>query len=241
MLRHDPNATTRAAAAEALGNYVLLGELGKIRPEPFAAAVATLRESYLDEAEQTIVQRQALEAIAYTSEGDAEELITDAYGTDDEGIRISAILAMGRSADTRWGTIIRRELSNTNPRMRLEATRASGELQMRDAVEEIIALTDDVDQRVQAMALWALGQIGGTVARKTLSRFTSSEVPDLQAAAREALQELEFFHGDTASFFGPPSEFSGGTEEQWDLPELLDDATVDGEEDDEDDDDEAWD
>lgn len=238
ILRHDPAGAARAAAATALGDYVLLGELGKVRPELFEATVAALRATYLDEGEEAEVQRQALEAVAYTAEGGVAELIRDAYDAASEAMKISAVFAMGRSADTRWSTIIQHELTSTNPTMRMEATRASGELQLREAAREVASLTDDVDQSVRLTALWALGQIGGTVARKTLGEFVTSADPELRAVATEALQELEFFHGDPASFFGPPSDFSGDAEEPWEIADLFE-TMADDEDDDEDDED--WD
>lgn len=236
MLRHDPAPIAREAAAAGLAEYVLLGELGKIRQEPFETAVIALRESYLDEGEQAAVRCQALEAIAYTGTGGVTELIRDAYQAEDEQMRISAVIAMGRSADENWSVIVRRELGSTNPKMRLKATRASGELQLREAVTEIVELTDDVAQPIRLAAVWALGQIGGKVAEKALRFLLESELDDseMQNAAREALQELEFFHGDPASFFGPPTRYDGETEESWGLDELLSDFG------DEDDDDVEW-
>lgn len=237
MLRHDPVVAARAAAATALGDYVLLGELGKIRSEPFETAVAVLRETCLNDAEEIEVQRQALEAIAYTAEGGAAELIRAAYENANEAMQISAVFAMGRSADTRWSTIIQHELTSTDPVMRMAATRASGELELRRAAKEVAGLTDDVDQAVRLMALWALGQMGGAVARKTLNAYVRSADPELRAAAQEALQELEFFHGDPASFFGPPSDFSGDAEEPWTDADLFEDDSDDQDDDENNDDD----
>lgn len=231
LLRHDVAAAARAAAAAALGDYVLLGELGKTRPEPFEAAVAALRESLQDETEVVEVHQQAIAAIAYTEEEWITAFIQEAYEHADAAMRISAIIAMGHSANPRWQRLIIRELSSANPTMRFHATRAAGELQLRDAVEDVARLTDDVDQKVRLMALWALGQIGGPVSRRTLDGFLESEDPEMQRTAKEALQELEFFYGDTSSFFGPPSDFSGDAEEPWAFTDLLDNAIEDADDD----------
>jgi HEAT repeat protein len=210
---------------------VLLGELGKTRPEPFNAAVAALRESLQDKTKAIEVQQQAIAAIAYTEEEAIATFIQEAYENSDAAMRIGAVMAMGHSANPRWQRFIIRELSSANPAMRLHATRASGEIQLRDAVDDVARLTDDVNQEVRLMALWALGQIGGSVARRTLADFLESDDPEMQRTAQEALQELEFFYGDTGSFFGPPSDFSGDAEEPWAFTDLLDDAIEDADDD----------
>ncbi|MGC9468598.1 MAG: HEAT repeat domain-containing protein [Anaerolineae bacterium] len=216
LLRHDPAPQVRRAAAGALARFVLLGELEKIRPTPFDHAVSALLDSHRDGAEDLDVQRRAIESLAYTGERGVPDLISRAY--EDERMRKSALLAMGRSADKRWGAIVQRELRNPNPELRLEATRASGELQLREAVREVIELTEDTSPAIRQMALWSLGQIGGNLARKTLERFVDTDDETLSTAAQEALQELEFTYGALTSFFGPPEEYDGETEELWQVP-----------------------
>lgn len=222
LLKHDPVAGVRAAAAGALAKFVLLGELEKIRPGPFHAAVRALRDSYTDPGETLDVQRRAMESLAYTGEHNVPAIINSAYAHDDEAMRRGAVLAMGRSADKRWGKIVRHELRSPSPGMRLEATRACGELQLREAVQDIIEMVEDVDTRIRAMALWSLGQIGGNLARKTLQRYARTEDGALSEVAHEALQELEFLYGNISSFFGPPEEYDGETEELWQMPRLSD-------------------
>ena len=229
MLEQDPSIEARRAAAEGLGKFVLLGELQKLRPDPFHHTVLALCDAFLDRTQDLLVRRRALESMAYTGEHGVPEIIESAYAESDEGIRHSAVMAMGRSADARWGEIVQRELLSPNREMRFEATRACGELQLRESVNELVALTDDVDERIQTMALWALGQIGGNQARRTLQRFAGSSDQALASAAEEALQELEFFHGDLSSFFGPPERYDGETDGAWQLPGLgdLDDEDED--------------
>ena len=238
ILQNDPSGTVRVAAADALAKYVLLGELERMRRQLFNAAVLALRESYLNAAETAPVRRQALEAVAYTEEHGVRELIAGAYKDADEAMRISAILAMGRSANEEWGNIVRRELSSPIPDMRLEATRASGELQLAGAIDEIVDLADDVDQRIRATALWALGQIGGQVAHGVLAKYTSVEDEALRAAAEGALQELEFFSGDLADLLSPPGGVNHEADDLWYVPGLI---SLDHDDEDEDqDDDEDW-
>ncbi|MGC9348943.1 MAG: HEAT repeat domain-containing protein [Anaerolineae bacterium] len=231
MLRHDPDPFVRKAAAKALANYVLLGELQKIRPEPFHAAVEALIEAYTDRGEKREVQRQAVESMAYTGTHQVPEMIALAYKQEEPEMRGSAVFAMGRSADERWAPIVQHELHNPNPEIRFEATRACGELQLREAVEEIVELTDDVNQAIREMALWALGQIGGNLARRTLERYAESDQDAMRDAAQEALQELEFFYGDLSTFFGPPETYDGESEDAWEMPDWNLDDELDEEDD----------
>ncbi|MCD6286585.1 MAG: HEAT repeat domain-containing protein [Anaerolineae bacterium] len=237
ILKEDPSEAVRGAAAEALAKYVLLGELEKIRHRLFNRAVLALRESHLNISESPRVRRRALEAIAYTEEYGVPEMITAAYEDPDEALRISAILAMGRSANQEWGGIVRRELSSPLPDVRLRATRASGELQLTEAIHEIADLADDVDHRVRAAALWALGQIGGKVAHRTLSKVAATGDEALRTAAEEALEELEFFSDDLSAFFGPPGGAHDETDNLWHAPGLV---GQDNDDEGQDDDDEDW-
>ena len=200
-LREDEAITVRAAAAKSLGRFILLGELEKIRPEPYAMAYEATLATCQDTDEHVEVQRRALESLAYTDNEAVTKLIHEAYDAPEEKMRVSAVFAMGRSADTRWARYVRQELFSPNPELRYEATRACGELQLRETVPELEDLTDDVDPEIQEAALWALGQIGGNRAREILERYCSAENEATQTAAEAALDELEFLHGDMSEFF----------------------------------------
>jgi HEAT repeat protein len=219
-LTEDQAEEVRVAAAQCLAHFVLLGELQKIRPEPFDTACRALL-GRLDEADEESleVRRRALESIAYAGLDEVEDLIWAAYGHPEELMRISAVFAMGRSADGQWIKQVMNNLHHPNPAMRYEAARAAGELSAEEAVPDLVELTEDVDVEVQQAALGALGQIGGSQARRTLQRYVTSDDEAVREAARAALRELEFFHGDIDRFFGPPEDFSGEGGEPWSLNE----------------------
>lgn len=200
-LREDENIAARAAAATSLGRFVLLGELEKIRPAPFRLAYEALLAVCQDAEEHTDVRRRALESLAYVSNDAVNQLIHEAYAMPEEKVRVSAVFAMGRNADTCWANQVRQELFGPNPELRYEAARACGELQLREAVPELEELTDDADPEVQEAALWALGQIGGDKARQILERYCLAEDEATRTAAEAALDELEFLHGDLSEFF----------------------------------------
>ncbi|MBN1877668.1 MAG: HEAT repeat domain-containing protein [Anaerolineae bacterium] len=215
ILQKDISPLTRAAAAQSLGRFVLLGELNKIRPQAFETISNALITCHQTHQEDLEVRRCALESLAYTEHYGVPELIQAGYADTEEKMRISAVFAMGRSANRRWANIVHRELNNINPEMRYEATRACGELELHETTRDLIQLVEDVDSEVQAAALWSLGQIGGELARRTLERYTRDANEALQTAAQEALEELEFNRGDITTFFGPPTEFSGESELSW--------------------------
>jgi len=199
-LREDESVAVRAAAATSLGRFILLGELEKIRPDPHALAYDALLAVCQDVEEHVEIQRRALESLAYTNNETVAALIDRAYAAPEEKVHISAIFAMGRSADARWAGRVRQELFQSNPALRYEAARACGEIALGEAVPELEELADDVDPQVQEAALWALGQIGGDKARKILERYCTASNEATRTAAEAAMEELEFLHGDLTEF-----------------------------------------
>lgn len=236
----DAAAMVRAAAAHTLAHFVLLGELNKIRPRSFEIACQALIEAFNKPGESLDVRSRAIEALGYSGAHHVPEMVEAAYAHDAEQMRASAVMAMGRSADKRWSAIAIKELSSPNPEMRYKATRACGELGNREAVPILVELIEDVEPRIQEVALWSLGQLGGRVAQRALDRYVDSENPALRQAAHDALEELEFFLGDLSTFFGPPSEYDGESDVDWD-EDALDEEALDEDEMDEDEDDADYD
>ncbi len=200
-LREDESVSVRAAAARSLGRFVLLGELEKIRSGPREMAYEVLLEAHQAEDEDIEVQRRALESLAYVSDDAVVTSIRESYKSPVEKMRISAVCAMGRSADTSWEQDVQRELYSTNPKMRHEAARACGELQVSEAVSMLEELAEDTDTEVQQTAIWALGQIGGDRARQVLEHYCGVDDEALRSAAEAAVREFEFLHGDLEEMF----------------------------------------
>lgn len=200
-LREDPSVAARSAAAMSLGRFILLGELKKILNATRHLAYEALLVTCRDSGEHLEVRRRALESLAYTGDESVADLIRKAYVAPEEKMRISAVFAMGRSADKCWAKHVRQKIFDANPEMRYEAARACGELQLREATTELVELVEDVDIEVQEAALWALGQIGGEKAREVLERYSQDENEALQSAAAAALNELAFLHGDLGDLF----------------------------------------
>jgi HEAT repeat protein len=75
LLREDADEAVRAAAASALGRFVLLGELGEIEA-PLAMAVEKALLATIHTPEESVeVRRRAVEAVAYSGEAGIRDVI----------------------------------------------------------------------------------------------------------------------------------------------------------------------
>jgi HEAT repeat protein len=195
LLRCDPHPAVRAAAAVSLGRFVYRAECDELDERRGEMVRQALRHTMDDPEESIDVTRRALESLAHIADEALRRLIDRAYCHGDERLRESALFAMGRSADRFWSEIVLGDLLDPSPAIRYEAVRASGELQLRRAVPQIIELGDDADREVQLMAMWALGQIGGKRARAALQHWAAEENEARSVAAVAAvaaLEEIEF-------------------------------------------------
>jgi HEAT repeat protein len=194
LLQNDPSIPVRAAAALALGRFMLLGELQTLPADRHQPAYEALCAVFQDQAEPIEVRRRALEAVAYVSDEQVAALLQKAYDHPDDQMRLSAIFGMGRSADARWINTVIEGLYSVYPEIRYEAARACGELEAREAVPKLAVLIEDPDREVQQAALWALGQIGGDEARRLLQICVQAGDEVICDAAEDALAELELMH-----------------------------------------------
>lgn len=237
-LQTHASELVRAAAALRLGQFVLAGEYEEIPVNKIKPVLAALNDTYLSKTEPVEVRRRALEALAYHTSDALPEFIRAAYLDGHESLRISAVQAMGRSADEQWVKIVLDEINSTNPEMRFEAAQAGGMLEIPSAVKPLTHLLDDVDDQVQKMAVWSLGQIGGDVARQVLVHVLKSDQDYLVEAADEALAELEFKSGSLELKLLDMADADADEEdEEWLIDLLADDeedVDVDLDEDDED-------
>ncbi len=213
VLRNDEQVGVRAAAATALGAYVLAGELDEL-DAALAMRVEEALLAVLENSEEPVaVQSPALESIAYSGETGVRQLIEDAYYSPEEEMRVSSLVAMGRSADVHWRGYARAELLNPAPAMRAEAARACGELEAKAALRDLLELLTDDVQTVRLAAIFALGHIGGRDARDALHAVSESGEPAEAEAANEALEEMAFYADPNAiSFFDEAAD----EEDDWD-------------------------
>ncbi len=209
LLRQDDAMAVRAAAAGSLGRFLLLVELEELDERHGRLIRGALLEAIDSPEEDVEVRRRAIESIAYWGDECVRDIIAAAYEDLDESMRLSAVFSMGRSVDRFWADIVQSELSSPTPAMRYEAARACGELELKEAVPELIHLISDPDREVQFAAINALGQIGGRRARRALERCCASADEVTRLVAEDALAELRL--GEQLDFFdyGAAWEHSG--------------------------------
>lgn len=197
LMQTDPAIEVRAAAAAALSHYVLMAEWGQIPRTASARIVDTLLTEYEKPDTAVSVKRAALEALGATNHPRVTNLIEAAYAHDDFDMNLSAVFAMGSSADERWLPIVLEEMSSSSPEMRIEATRAAGIIGHADALPALARLAADEDLEVGYAVVEALAQMGGDLAYKMLSRMAEDEdFAHLQEAVDEALEEMEWLGGE---------------------------------------------
>jgi HEAT repeat protein len=196
-LRADPSPDVRAAAAQALGRFVLAGELEEIEEPVQVRILNDLLTTIHLVGESIDVRRRALESAAYAAPPEVMDALEVAYYDDDERMRLSAVVGMGRTCDPRWRDLVLKALESPVPAMRYEAALAAGELGLRAAVPRLIALGDDADRQVYSASIWALGQIGGPEAKQALlNAYAEAPDDDARAMVEEALAEHALLEGD---------------------------------------------
>jgi HEAT repeat protein len=198
LLQADPDAGVRAAAASALGRYVYLGEVEEL-PAKHARRVEAALLAVIRGGDELEVRRRALEALSFSSRPEVADLIAEAYGSPERLWRISAVFAMGRSADPRWTQAVLAELESGDPELRYEAARAAGELELQEAVPALKKLVDEGDIQVREAAIWSLGQAGGDEARAIVLDLLQAASDEERDFLEDALENLHF-HDELLEF-----------------------------------------
>lgn len=192
LMQQDPGANVRAAAASALGRFVYLGEIEEI-PEKQLRRIEDALLATITGGDELEVRRRALEALSFSGRPEVPPLIEQAYHSPEQKLRVSAVFAMGRSADPGWGEHVIAEIESDDPEIRFEAVRAAGELELREAVPALKRRLGDVDLPIHEAAIWSLGQVGGPDARAALlDLLDETEDEEEREYIEEALENLAF-------------------------------------------------
>jgi HEAT repeat protein len=160
MLHQDADTEVQAACASALGQFVYLGEIEEIPQVKLDEVVAELLETYKGKA-APLIRRRALEALGFSSHEEVPGMIESAYYSNRKDWVLSALVAMGRSANAQWGELVLQMLQHDDDEIRMEAARTAGELELKSTVESLKLLARDQDNGVRQAAIWSLSQIGG--------------------------------------------------------------------------------
>lgn len=207
ILHSDPDAEVRATTAGALGPFVYLGEIEELSEDLHHAVEDHLLEAIAADNEP-LVRRRALEAISYSSRPEVPGLIQSAFDSGDKDWMSSALISMGRSADERWDSIVLEMLGHRSSRLRAEAARASGELELSAAAPRLVELAEDGDAEVRQAAIWSLSQVGGEGVRQVLETlWEHTEDEDEVELIEDALDNLAFTEDmQPFAIFDLPSE-----------------------------------
>ncbi len=193
ILTGDSDTEPRAAAATALGLFVLQGELDEIPAQ-------TLREiedallGVIGGSDRPEVRRRALESIGFSSRPEVPALLEAAYWRENPAWTASALFAMGRSSDDRWQEEVMRMLSSENQKIRLAAVRAAGELALSPARPVLLEmLEEEENEDIFSELIWSLSQIGGEDVRTYLENLLDiSEDDEQMVFIEDAIANLDF-------------------------------------------------
>jgi HEAT repeat protein len=198
----DPHAEVRAHAISALGRYIYEGEEAHLEgwDAPFLEITSAdyqrvadfLFRIAHDPEESLSARRYALEALAFRfDDPDVSDLIEWAYHHRDRRMRISAIFAMARHGDPRWGKYILAELRSADSQIQYEAVRAAGELGLAEATDTLIELATSktIRKPLRLLSIYALGETGDDRAYTVLEKLARSRDRDVRDIARDAIEE----------------------------------------------------
>lgn len=192
LLKNDPDVNVRAEAANALNLFVDLGELEELDEEAYGEVLAALLESAKG-AEETRVRRRAIESLGWSSNPEVVELIESAFEGNIDW-RVSALTAMGRSADDRWEDRVLRSLLDDDVKVRKAAVQSAGMLAFKSARLPLLRMLESEEsEEVMSAAIWSLSQIGGEDVQTYLEALLDkAEDEELIEFLEEALDNLAF-------------------------------------------------
>jgi len=202
LLKNDIDVGVRTEAAGALGKYIYLGEVEEISSTNLKLIEETLLK-VMRSSENDLVRQKSLEALGFSSRPEVPPLITNAFQSGNESWLMHAISAMGRSADEKWSTNVLSMLAHPELRIQIEAVKAAGELEIKQARKLLLkfVLETDFDEDLWVESIWALSKIGGEnvqiVFEKLLDKAESEEEEDF---LKEAMDNLYLTNGIAPNF-----------------------------------------
>ena len=192
LLHNDASPEVRAVSASGLGRFVYLGEIEEL-PENTLHEIEERLLATTTGSDTLEVRRRALESLGYSGRDEVAALIEKAYSSKNAMWLVSALSAMGRSADHKWNGLVLEMLEYDNPEVCNEAARAAGELELRRAVPLLMELLNTEDSELRMTSVWSLSQIGGPGIQDALEELLEeTEDEDEVEFIEEALENLAF-------------------------------------------------
>jgi HEAT repeat protein len=184
----DDSIDVRAAAIALLGDALRRLEDEESESDLVERIAELVLTVAADERQAALIRRRAVEAVgALEQSAQTREIVLDAYQHGDAALEAGALLAMGRSLEARWRTIVRSALTSEDPEIRFEAARALGMIGTADDVADLSELTLEEDSDVRQAAIAALGEIGGPGAVRVLRNLAQQASEGDREAVDDAL------------------------------------------------------
>lgn len=193
-LLFDSEERVRTVAAQSLGRFAVLAELGDLLERDANRVREGLLDVIRNEQEPSFeVRRRVIEAVsAFTSE-EVRELILETYDSASETLRASALYAMGQNADTSWLTYIREEMESESEEVRFEAAGAAGRMGDERLIPALARMGMEENTEIQGAVVTALSAIGGPAAQRVLRRFLQHSDENFRELALDALESMQSF------------------------------------------------
>ena len=236
----------RAAAANALGFYVYLGELEELMPELLHTIEDALLSAYKNDPSE-LAQRRALESLGYSCREEVPALLRQAAAREKTEWLESALFAMGKSADNQWESLVMEHIDDDNLDVRGQAIHAAGELALSAARSRLLRQVDrESDEYLRSEMIWALSQIGGEGIEEKFEAMLAKTDDDEEYNLLEEALDMLHFTNETADFEMMEVGISHGhashdeDEEESELWDTIDDDDEDDFDDLDDFDEEEW-
>lgn len=202
LLKDDEDPAVRAESALALGRFVAMYELGRLREPHYQFAEAGLRHAIANPDETEEVLARAIEAIGPRDVPWVRQAVREAYESGEHRLKVSAVNAMGRSCESRWLPLISRELASDEAELRYEAATAAGLIGDESIIQLLLPLLTDEDSDVREATTAALGEIGSAQAKHALTEMLDSASDAAREAAAAALAKIQFEEDPLGFKFG---------------------------------------
>lgn len=191
LLSTEVSSNVKAAVAASLGTFSAMAQDGKLIKRDATRIMKSLIHIINDPNEKPNTRANAIESVSYFNNPAVSDIILEAYSSGVNILRQSAICGMGKSSDNRWLGIVLKEMKNTDPDIRFDASNSCGLLGGEQEVPNLIDLLEDDSLEVRLATIQSLSTIGGDLAKAALLRCLKSEDDELEAAANAALKTLQ--------------------------------------------------
>lgn len=192
LLLSDPSAKVRAAASDTLSSFTVMTQNDKLISQDADRIQEALITVIRDKDEEVEVKRRAIETISAFDLPKVDQIIRNAYRSNNLRMMQSSIYAMGRSGKNQWLRDIIKNVGHEDASIRYEAVLACGQLGDDSNVPDLIPLLKDEDYQVQLAAIKSLGEIGGQLAQRELIQSLETGDESLTEIIGHALAQIDF-------------------------------------------------